>query len=70
VSSRLNSLPFNLVKVTKEVNEGSERKALVEEYRKMKLPGSLFPDKELRPYEGYWADVKEPGLKLYIPTPP
>jgi PKD repeat protein len=32
--------------------------------------GTLFPDHELRPYEGYWADVKEAGLTIYIPPAP
>ena len=30
----------------------------------------LYPDHELRPFEGYWADVKEASLIMYIPPPP
>ena len=32
--------------------------------------GGLYPDHELIPFEGYWADVKEAGLTIYIPPAP
>jgi len=32
--------------------------------------GDLYPDRELIPFQGYWIDVKEADLTIYVPPPP